>query len=78
LVQEGEVRLNDGRCDHQGRFIAGGYNGDERGGGDDWPRVCGVYIVEPKGTQERSGLCFHFTLGLSFLVIDVKGLTTDD
>jgi L-arabinonolactonase len=47
--QHGEVRLNDGRCDRQGRFICGGYNGDE---GDDegreWEAACGVYIVEPK------------------------------
>jgi hypothetical protein len=24
-----QVRLNDGRCDRRGRFVCGGYNGDE-------------------------------------------------
>lgn len=27
--QHGQVRLNDGRCDRGGRFVCGGYNGDE-------------------------------------------------
>jgi sugar lactone lactonase YvrE len=29
-------RLNDGRCDRQGRFICGGYNGKEEDG--TWPK----------------------------------------
>jgi len=46
--QHALVRLNDGRCDRRGRFIAGGYNGDE---GDasmnrEWEADCGVYAVE--------------------------------
>ena len=28
-AQHGQVRLNDGRCDRHGRFVCGGYNGDE-------------------------------------------------
>mmetsp|Transcript_24618 Transcript_24618/g.30717 ORF Transcript_24618/g.30717 Transcript_24618/m.30717 type:complete len:301 (-) Transcript_24618:54-956(-) len=38
-VQEGNLRLNDGKCDRQGRFICGGYNEDSE-------QACGVYQVD--------------------------------
>ena len=51
--QHGEVRLNDGRCDRHGRFIAGGYNGDEGDAeaGREWECSCGVYVVETQQTR---------------------------
>ncbi|GAB5037702.1 gluconolactonase [Nannochloropsis oceanica] len=59
--RHGQVRLNDGRCDRHGRFIAGGYNGDEGDAeaGREWECICGVYVVETQasttGKREAAG-----------------------
>jgi sugar lactone lactonase YvrE len=38
------VRLNDGRCDRQGRFVCGGFNATGEGTSE-WQALCGTYRV---------------------------------
>mmetsp|Transcript_19400 Transcript_19400/g.73321 ORF Transcript_19400/g.73321 Transcript_19400/m.73321 type:complete len:320 (-) Transcript_19400:1042-2001(-) len=46
------LRLNDGKVDRQGRFVAGGFNGDGADG-PDWPAAVGVFRIGPDGLVKR-------------------------
>eukprot|EP00899_Mesostigma_viride_P006047 jgi/Mesvir1/15443/Mv06626-RA.1 len=59
------TRMNDGRCDHQGRFVVGGYN--EAWRTDGGQALSGLYRLDAHGKLERllekgfkcsNGVCF--------------------